>query len=355
MSDKKKLCYILPSFDLETDTHYFYLYDFIKKAADNFDLSLLIEKSNSDIKFFSNVKNIKVQKFSKGIFRIVENFFLILFLRLKGNKNFYIHYSQVSAFNASLIVKILGGKTYYWNCGMMWLFGEKRLLSLILKMVNHLVTGVNVLADGYSKHYNIKRDTIKIMPNWIDLNRFFSIDKEEVFKKYNLDSTKNYLLFVHRLAKRKGAHYISVLAKNNPNLVFLIAGDGPYKKQLETEIKDLNNVVLLGKIPNKDIPSLMSISKLFFMPSEEEGFPRVLLESMASGLPYTAFDIGGVREISIKEQQEYIVEGVEEMDKAIKKIMANDDIYINLKRLNLEHVKQFDIEIVKNKFKELFV
>jgi glycosyltransferase involved in cell wall biosynthesis len=36
---------------------------------------------------------------------------------------------------------------------------------------------------------------------------------------------------------------------------------------------------------------------LYLMPSEEEGFPRVLLEAMASGCPFVAFDVGGVRDI----------------------------------------------------------
>ena len=115
----------------------------------------------------------------------------------------------------------------------------------------------------------------------------------------------------------------------------------------------MDNVILLGKIPNKDIPGLMRISKLFFMPSEEEGFPRVLLESMAAGLPYVAFDIGGVREISTKEQQEYIVDDVASMNIGIKEILSNQDIYNKLKQVNLEHVKQFDIKVVKNKFIEL--
>ena len=75
---KKKLCYILPIFDLNTDTHYRYLYDFIKEIVNDFDLTLLIEKNNSDVGFFDNISNIKIQKFQKGPFRILENFILRL-------------------------------------------------------------------------------------------------------------------------------------------------------------------------------------------------------------------------------------------------------------------------------------
>ena len=347
----------MPFFDLETDTHYSYLYDFIKRVADDFELTLLIEKSNSDIKFFDNVKNIKVQKFNSGLWRILENFWLILFIRLGGTRDFYIHYSQISAISASLIARLTGGRTFYWNCGMMWLFGEKRLLGLILKMVTYLVTGVQALVDGYSQHYQITKDKIKIMPNWVDLHRFEDIQNDELLSKYALEPGISYVLFVHRLAKRKGVHYIASIAKQfagQPNIKFLIVGDGPYRQELAQDIKDLNNVILLGKIANKDIPGLMKISKLFFMPSEEEGFPRVLLEAMASGLPYVAFDIGGVREISTPEQQLYIVDGPANMAVAIGDILKDQSVYDKLREVNLVQVRQFDIMVVKNNFKDLF-
>lgn len=352
MSKKKKICYILPFFDLETDTHHFYLYDFINEVAKDLDLILLIEKGNSDVEFFVNASKIYKQKFSWLPLRIIENFFLLIWIRLQGINNFYIHYSYISAFNAGLIARLSGAHTFYWSCGMMWLFGKKVFLKLILKLTTYLVTGVNALADGYVAHYNISRNKIKIMPNWIDLMRFKSLDKN-IYIKYDLQINQDYVLFVHRLARRKGAHYIAELAKSNSEFKFLIAGDGPYKKELQEDIKDLSNVILLGKVANKDVPNLMKISKLFFMPSEEEGFPRVLLEAMASGLPYVAFDIGGVREISSLVQQEYIVNSVDDMSLAIRNILSNEEVYNKLKRANLEQVKKFDIRVVKNRFLEI--
>lgn len=351
--DKKKICYILPKFDLNIDTHYFYLYDFINEVAKDLNLVLLIEKSNSDIIFFKNVNKIYIQKFSWTPLRIIENFLLLLWIRLQGVKNFYIHYSYISAFNSSLIARLSGAKTFYWSCGMMWLFGKDKFLEIVLKLANYLVTGLDALKLGYIEHYGISASKAKIMPNWIDLNRFTNVDVDLIYNKYKLNKDSEYIIFVHRLAKRKGAHHIARLAKDNRELKFIIVGDGPYKENLEKEIKDLDNVILLGKVPNTDVPGLMKISKLLFMPSEEEGFPRVLLESMAAGLPYTAFDIGGVREISSSEQQEYIVDDARAMDTAINNIL-NNHVHDKLKQANLEHVKQFDIMVVRNKFIELF-
>ncbi len=356
---KPKICYILPKFDLETDTHYFYLYDFINQVAKDTDLVLLIEDKKSDANFFTEVSNVYIQKFHHGFLRWLENFYFILKIRLRGYKNFYVHYSYISAFNAGLIARVSGARTFYWSCGMMWLFGKKGLLKLVLHMVSYLVTGARSLIDGYSSEYNLATNKIKIMPNWIDLQRFSNFNLDNIYQKYNLERDKDYVLFVHRLAERKGAHYIAKIAStfaDRKNVKFLIAGDGPYKDTLAKEIKNLDNVILLGKVPNRDVPAIMKIAKLFFMPSEEEGFPRVLLEAMAAYLPYVAFDIGGVKEISSFDQQEYIVplKSVSTMIEKINVLLDNESLRLNLAELNYQHVKKFDILKVKEIFIGLF-
>ena len=138
MNDKKiKVCYILPKFDLETDTHFFYLYDFINLAAKELELSLIIEKSKSETSFFKNVKNIYVQKFSWAPMRVLENLFLVILMRIKGYKNFYVHYSYIAAFNAGLVSRLTGARTFYWNCGLAWNFGRNFALGFVLKIVNY--------------------------------------------------------------------------------------------------------------------------------------------------------------------------------------------------------------------------
>lgn len=356
MTDKKiKVCYILPKFDLNIDTHFFHLYHFINLAAKYCDLSLIIESSKSDLSFFKDVKNIYVQKFSWAPLRVLENLFLIILMRIKGYNNFYVHYSYIAGFNSGLVSRLSNGKTFYWNCGLPWDFGPDHALGSVLKMVNYLVTGVEVLKKGYSENYHISQDKIKIMPNWVDSQRFSDVNADDIYEKYNLEKNKKYILFIHHLSERKGAHYIVEVAKEfsgHNDIEFLVAGDGPYKEKLEENIKkyNLQNIKLLGKVPNKIIQIIMKISKIFFMPSEEEGFPRVLLEAMVSGVPYIASDVGGVREISTNEQQNFIysVGDVKGMVTGIEKLLDDNSLYEELKKVNLDNVKKFDInEVVK--------
>ena len=50
-------------------------------------------------------------------------------------------------------------------------------------------------------------------------------------------------------------------------------------------------------MPNRDVARLYAAADVFLMPSEEEGFPRVLLEAMVHRLPFVATDVGGVRDV----------------------------------------------------------
>jgi len=355
----KKICYLLPFFDLNTDSHYYHLYGFIDKVAENRDVFLVIEKGQSDISYFKNVKHIYIQKFSLLPLRIMENFFIALKARLTGYEKFYIHYSYISAINASIICRLTGGKTWYWNCGMMWLFKKDVFNQFMLKatfhLINFLVTGAEVLKDGYAENYSIPKEKIMIMPNWIDQCRFNKkFNRDEILKKFNLEENKKYILFVHRLAERKGANYIAKIARNfDKDTIFLVAGDGPYRENLIKDIEEykLINVKLLGKISNALVPELMSISDVFLMPSEEEGFPRVLIEAMASGLPYVASDIGGVREISPKIEQKYVypVGNTEKFTSGIKDILSSGKEPFFSKSLKSKS-EEFSQALIINKF-----
>ena len=77
-----------------------------------------------------------------------------------------------------------------------------------------------------------------------------------------------------------------------------IAGEGEERPALEALIASLGlerRVRLAGWLD--DVPAFLAEGDLFAMPSHQEGWPLVLLEAMAAGLPIVASDIDGVREM----------------------------------------------------------
>lgn len=93
------------------------------------------------------------------------------------------------------------------------------------------------------------------------------------------------------------------------------------------------------------------------MPSEEEGFPHVLLEAMAAGLPYVASDVGAVREITPPSLQEYIVaHGDTAMfaKKIVESLEKPEAEKAKVRDEQLERVKKYDIQKALSEFLELF-
>jgi len=92
------------------------------------------------------------------------------------------------------------------------------------------------------------------------------------------------------------------------------------------------------------------------MPSREEGMPHVLLESMASGLPFIASDIGGVSEMIPLTAQKYLSKGVDSHDLAykIELLSANRDDYQRFALEAKEMARSFTQEQAINTFIKLF-
>lgn len=143
---------------------------------------------------------------------------------------------------------------------------------------------------------------IRFVPNGITLDSFGQAQaSESLNKELDIKPGQFVWLAVGRLVPEKDYPnmlnaFKTVLAKR-PDSILLIAGTGTERVALEQYSKELGierNVKLLGI--RRDIPALMNLANAYVMSSRWEGFPMVLLEASASGLPMVATDVGGNRE-----------------------------------------------------------
>ena len=366
-----KLCYIFPEYNEKTVDHFYHHYEFLNELsslpageAGKLDIFLIIEKSSSRKIGFGNFKKIYIQKFKFIPLRFLESFLVVLWARILGYNKFYTHYCYIGGINAGIISRLCRGQSYYWHCEMIWEFKQSLFskigFNLSLKLSHFLITGSEGLKKEYAKHYGLKLNNIKVMPNWINLARF----KVRV-TDYKLRAPKN-ILFVHWLSERKGAHLIvpivrqliSKLRVTDYELQVTIIGDGPLKEKIAKEIKENkleDYIQVLGKIPNKELMKYYETADIFILPSFQEGFPRVILEAMASGIPYVASDVGAVREISSKTTQDFIVErgNIEEFAEKIQILLSNKDIYDRFRVEELEKVEEYSLEKVVDRFMDL--
>ncbi|MCL4397632.1 glycosyltransferase family 4 protein [Patescibacteria group bacterium] len=328
--NKGKLLYILPEYSSNSSSHYYNLSELLERNSNIVKIALFIEKGENP-GFLEQKVKIYRQQLTLPPFGLLERFFIFLGFRSQGYRTAYVHYSYWSAIIASLIFRPTGGKVYFWHCETFENYhahltndftGLRRRLTdhwpmlLTLRLVNYLVTGTETVGDFYEKTFGVPHDKIKILPNWVNLQRFMTISKTEQIRlrrKLKFLPEDKVVLFVHRLVPRKGTGYLPELIQNVisevPEARFVIIGGGPDEKKLKTELAgQKKSVRVLGAIPNKEISKYFSLADLLIMPSRQEGFPRVLLESMAMKVPFVAFNVGGVRDILTPKQKKYVAE-----------------------------------------------
>jgi glycosyltransferase involved in cell wall biosynthesis len=96
-----------------------------------------------------------------------------------------------------------------------------------------------------------------------------------------LSETRPKLLFVGRFVEKKGLASLRALAAARPNWDLLLAGGGP----IDPAAWQLANVRVLGRKSRNELAELYRAAHALVLPSVGEGFPLVIQEAMASGLP----------------------------------------------------------------------
>lgn len=364
-TDKPRIIYILPHYDPATSSHFFHLYEFLELAAKELDIFLVIEKAAARPAFGMPFY---CQRFLFPPLRSLELLCVLARERWRGRENFYAHYSLYGAVVSWFVVRLFGGRVYYWNAGMPWLYRRSLLAEGMLRFILRrtlLVTGTKNLAQEYCRRYGLWDDGVRIMPNWVNIRRFATgLSREESRRDLGIPAEARVVLFVHRLSRRKGAQRIPEIAaevtKQEKGVMFIVVGGGPEAESLKFKVQSLKlgpRVWLVGEVPHRDIPVYFRCADILLMPSEEEGLPHVLLEAQASGLPYVASDVGGVREITPPVLREYLVpsDAAHLFSQNIEKLLGLD----SLERLRIGRemgawVRQYDLPEAVPRFRKLF-
>jgi glycosyltransferase involved in cell wall biosynthesis len=146
------------------------------------------------------------------------------------------------------------------------------------------------------------------------------------------------VIFVGHYKKHKGVDMalqvaLKVLNTSN-NIQFLFYGEGPLKSYMLNFIK-LNHLEgrLTVKSFNNNIQDIYSQSDCLVLTSDFEGFPNVLIESIATGLPIVAHNCkSGPSEIIINKVNGYLTEyqNVNDMAKKVVNIVIGDKVKCDL-------------------------
>lgn len=194
----------------------------------------------------------------------------------------------------------------------------------------------------------------------VDEKRYYPVDtieEQRLRKEMGYTSNQKILLCVGELLPNKNQqmaiHAMREVVKKYPDAVLLLAGNGPRKEYLETEIVNAgleNNVKMLGYCTC--LEKYLHIVDILIACSYREGLPMNVMEAMASRKTVIATHNRGHNELITDNVCGYLVnpDDVGEFSKIILEVLDNDEIN---KRLSKEALKRSKLYMTTNVSHEL--
>ena len=271
-------------------------------------------------------------------FLFISEFNKLLFLTVKNKPNvIYAHWFTPQGITASWVSRLT--KTPYiltthasdvdvWN--KIPLF-NKMIVKFHTKNA-HAITAVSRRSLNKLKNFfdekdwrNIEHKT-KIIPMGVNISNKNNTK--------NVKNKKKNILFIGRLAEKKGVEYLlEAFSKleNKKDYNLIIAGDGFLLDKLKTESKKLkidNYTNFIGYVSGDKKDRLLKESDITILPSiitesgDAEGLPVAFMESLAAGNICITTDVSGADDIIIDGRDGFLIKqkSSDEILKTIKKI-----------------------------------
>lgn len=189
---------------------------------------------------------------------------------------------------------------------------------------------LKVLANGSSNGIN----THYFNPDWYTQGQ-----NDQLRQSLNIEPDDFVFIFVGRLVKDKGINELIAAFQQlqNQNIKLLLVGDFEnHLDPLATEtLKAIeNNKSIISTGYQNDVRPYFSISNALVFPSYREGFPNVVMQAGAMGLPSIVTNINGCNEIIIENENGFIIPVKDEKSilVAMQKMVENTNLYQKMKQ-----------------------
>jgi glycosyltransferase involved in cell wall biosynthesis len=135
--------------------------------------------------------------------------------------------------------------------------------------------------------------------NGVDLEHFRPGDRLAARERLGLPAAGALVLGVGRLIEGKGFHdAAAALATRDDGSRLVLVGDGPDRARIAACLP-ADRVHFLGTLDRAAVARAYQACDVCVLPSYREGWPNVVTEALACGLPVVASDVGGIPEILV--------------------------------------------------------
>jgi alpha-maltose-1-phosphate synthase len=172
-------------------------------------------------------------------------------------------------------------------------------------------------ADILKAYPEVDAAKIHVIYNGIDLKQYQKTAETDALKKYGVEASQPYVLFVGRITRQKGVMHLVDAVKYLPaGMQVVLCAGAPDTPEIATEMREAveavrkagGNIVWIEKMVTKaEAIELYSNCQVFCCPSVYEPFGIINLEAMACGAPVVASATGGILEVVVDGETGYLV------------------------------------------------
>lgn len=303
-------------------------------------LELSIYKDNEQ-----GIRYIYIPKCAGGNFiespdKAIEYYKVILYLLIpyistKDRNIFHFQYTNVLSFIQLLKERYTNSKIIITLHYMEWAFILKGNTIWLRQIIQHpqnttLTQEERIVHSSYIRSrqlflsadkticvsqyaYNLLENDFQIPSGKLTFIPNGLAEKENIQEQENysikIGEKEKIILFVGRLDKNKGLHYLLAafrkLASISPYVHLIIAGNGDYDTFLKECVGLWNRISFTGQISKHNLYSLYKIATIGVLPSFNEQCSYVAIEMMKHGIPIIGTDSTGLSEMIINDFNGY--------------------------------------------------
>lgn len=228
--------------------------------------------------------------------------------------------------------------------------------------ISHICTPSAWAAQMVRESTIFKDITASVIPNPIDTDQFYPIDKVQARAELQLDQSRKWIVFgaVYLNDSRKGFDLLfeALMALNEQSaqeIGILIFGEGELFRE---HIAQKFHTVLLGYIDSIELLRLAySAADVAVFPSRYETWGQVVVEALACGTLVVAFNNSGPGEIVLHRQTGYLVQPFDpvELAEGIMWVLRLDgEVYQQMVEHSVKQIQGFALEPVGMAYKSIY-
>lgn len=165
------------------------------------------------------------------------------------------------------------------------------------------------------------------------------------------------VLVLGRLIRDKGVDTVIDAMAALPGVELLVAGDGPERAALEARAADRGvRATFLGVVGRDQLGSVFARARCLVMASRfGEGFPNVLLEALAWGVPVVATPVGGITDLVTDGHNGLLmpVDDPTAVTAAVTRLRRDDDLVAQLVSAGREIAESYAWDAVEQRLEPL--